>query len=218
MANSKKATVLVVDAEPVARYGLVQLINTHAALRVVGEADNPGVARELASRLKSDIVLLDTAIGDGLHFVQGLACFSAQSRVVVFTSLDDAMSVQRAFKAGIWSYITRRDSIAVLLAAIAGAVAGTRHVGPRVERVLLDQLASGAVQFGEDDTAALSARERQIYQMVGAGKSVRVIAGELGVSVKTIETHRQRIKQKLHLKNGVELHRHAFRTTNGNGR
>ena len=218
MANSKKVNVLVVDAEPVARYGMVQLINAHAALRVAGETDNFSAARELAARIKPDVVVLDPADGDGLHFVKELARFSPQSRVVAFTSLDDALTVQRAFKAGVCSYITRRDSIAVLLAAIIGAVVGARHVGPRVERVLLDQLASGAVQFSNDQTSALSPRERQVFQMLGAGKSARVIAGDLGVSAKTVETHRQRIKQKLHIENGAELHRRAFLATNGNGR
>ena len=218
MANSKKASVLVVDAEPVARYGLVQLINAHAALRVAGEADNLRAARELALRLKPEVVVLDPAMGDGLHFVKELARCGAHSRVVAFTSLDDAVSVQRAFKAGVCSYLTRQDSIVVLLAAIIGAVVGVRHVGPRVERVLLEQLASGAVQFSEDQTSVLSPRERQVFQMLGAGKSARVIAGDLGVSAKTIETHRQRIKQKLHIENGAELHRRAFLATNGNGR
>ena len=217
MAHLKKATVLVVDAESVARYGLVHLIDAHPALRVAGETDNFGKARELIARLKPEVVVLDPAQGDGLHFVKELARCGMHSRVVAFTSLDDAVSVQRAFKAGVCSYITRRDSVVVLLAAILGAVVGARHVGPRIERVLLDQLASGAVQFSEDQTAALSPRERQVFQMLGAGKSARVIAGDLGLSAKTIETHRQRIKQKLHIENGAELHRRAFLATNGNG-
>ena len=218
MPHSKKVNVLVVDAEPVARYGLVRLVNEHPALRVAGEADNLGTARELALRLKPEVVVLDPAMGDGLHFVKELTRCSVRSQVVAFTSLEDAVSVQRAFKAGVCSYITRRDSVVVLLAAIVGAVVGARHVGPRVERVLLDQLASGAVQFSEDQTSTLSPRERQVFQMLGAGKSARVIAGDLGVSAKTIETHRQRIKQKLHIENGAELHRRAFLATNGNGR
>ena len=216
MANSKKANVLVVDAEPVARHGLVNLINAHVALRVTGEADNLGVARELALRLKPEVVVLDPSMGDGLHFVKELARHNV--RVVAFTSLDDAGSLERAFRAGIWSYVTRRDSIAAVLQVIAGAVLGERHVGPRIEHLLLDRLASGRVQFGEDDTAALSDRERQVYLMLGAGKSVRIIAGELGLSVKTIETHRQRIKGKLRLKNGAELQERALLSTSGRPR
>ena len=218
MANSKKVNVLVVDAEPVARYGLVQLINGHAALRVAGETDNFSAARELALRLKPEVVVLDPALGDGLHFLKELARCSAQSRVVAFTSHDDALTVQRAFKAGVCSYITRRDSIVDLLAAIIGAVVGARHVGPRVERVLLDHLASGAVQFSDDETSALSPRERQVFQMLGGGKSVRVIADDLGLSAKTVETHRQRIKVKLHLKDGAALQHRAILSSNGNGR
>ena len=216
MPNSRKANVLVVDAEAVARFGLVQLINSQALLRVVGEAETLPVARELASRLKPDVVVLDPALGDGMHFIKELARSKAQSKVVAFTALEDALSVQRAFQAGVCGYVTRRDPVADLIAAIVAAVDGRRHVGPRIERVLLDRLACGAVQLSGDETGVLSQRERQVFRLLGAGHSGRAIASELGVSVKTVETHRQRIKEKLRLKNGAELNRRAMIAANGN--
>ena len=82
MPHSKKVNVLVVDAEPVARYGLVRLVNEHPALRVAGEADNLGTARELALRLKPEVVVLDPAMGDGLHFVKELTRCSAAARII----------------------------------------------------------------------------------------------------------------------------------------
>ena len=215
MANQKKANVLVVDAEAVARFGLVQLINSQALLRVAGEAETLVVARALASRLKPDVVVLDPALGDGVHFIKELTRSKAPPRVVAFTAMEDALSVQRAFQAGVCGYVTRRDPVADLLSAIVAALSGRRHIGPRIARVLLDRLACGAVQLSGDETGALSQRERQVFRLLGSGNSGRAIAAELGVSVKTVETHRQRIKDKLQLKTGAELNRRAAIAANG---
>ena len=216
MAISKKANVLVVDAEAVARFGLVQLINSQPRLRVAGEAETLPAAREMASRLKPEVVVLDPAIGDGVHFIEEMARSKARPNVVAFTAMEDLLSVQQAFRAGVCGYVTRRDPVADLIAAIIAALDGRRHVGPRIERVLLDRLACGAVQLSGDETGLLSQRERQVFRLLGTGNSGRAIASELGVSVKTVETHRQRIKEKLRLKTGAELNRRAVLATNGN--
>ena len=218
MPNSRKANVLVVDAEAVARFGLVQLIGSHALLRVVGETDSLAAAREMASRLKPEIVVVDPALGDGVHFIAELRRSKARPNVVAFTALEDALSVQRAFQAGVCGYVTRRDPLPAVIAAIVGAVKGERHVGPRVEDVLLEKLACGAVQLSGDETGVLSQRERQVFRLLGAGRSGSAIASELGVSVKTVETHRQRIKEKLRLKTGAELNRRAVLAANGSSR
>ena len=218
MATSKKTNVLVVDPEPVARFGLVQLINSHPAFRVAGETDSLPVAREMASRLKPQVVVLDPSLDDGVRFIRELAHAKAPARVVAFTSLEDALSVQQAFQAGVCGYVTRRDPLSAVIGAIVGAASGERHVGPRVEHVLLDRLACGAVQLSGDETGVLSQRERQVFRLLGAGRSGRTIASELGVSVKTVETHRQRIKEKLRLKNGAELNRRAVLAANGGSR
>jgi DNA-binding NarL/FixJ family response regulator len=218
MATNRKVGVLIVDAEAVARYGLVTLINSHASLRVAGETDSLVLASEMASRLKPEVVVVDPALGDGVHFIAELRRSKARPNVVAFTAMEDALSVQRAFQAGVCGYVCRRDPLAAIIAAIVGAAKGERHVGPRVELVLLERLASGSVQLSGDETGALSPRERQVFRALGAGRSVREIAAELGVSVKTIETHRQRIKEKLGIKNGGELNRRAVLSSNGNSR
>ena len=215
MPNLRKANVLVVDAEAVARFGLVQLIGSHALLRLAGEADSLSAGREMAFRLKPEIVVLDPALGDGMYFIAELRRAKTRPNVVAFTSLEDALSVQRAFQAGVCGYVTRRDPLAAVMAAIVGAMKGERHVGPRVEHVLLERLACGTIQLSGDETGVLSPRERQVFHELGAGRSVRAIAVDLGVSMKTIETHRQRIKEKLRLKSGAELNRRAVLAGNG---
>jgi DNA-binding NarL/FixJ family response regulator len=111
------------------------------------------------------------------------------------------MEVQRALQAGACGYVTRRDPVA--------ALSGEQYVGPLVERTLPKNLSSGAVEMRGSEVSALSNRELQVFRLIGRGLPTREVAEELSVSVKTIETHRQRIKEKLHVTSGAELQRRA---------
>lgn len=210
MAQLRKARVLVADAEAVARFGLVQLINSHARLMVCAEAESLAAARDLAARSKPEVIVLDPMSGEGFAFIKDIPAWAPGARVVVFTGHGDALTVQRAFKAGACGFVTRRDPVAAVMGAIIGAVNGERHVGPRVEHVLLEGLAQGSMQLRGNDTAVLSNRELQIFQLLGRGLGTRAVAEELRLSVKTVETHRERMKEKLHVSSGAELQRRAI--------
>ena len=219
MRNPSKATVLIVDAEPVMRCGLATLINSDAGLRVCAEADGLRTGRAACERWRPDVVVLEVGLGGGEGFalVRELPRWSPLVRVVAFTRLEDAGSVQRALRAGVWGYVTRLDPMEWVLRAIAGALLGERHVGPRVERALLETLAMGTVQMAGDDLARLSDREGQVFRLIGGGMGTVAVAAELGLSVKTVETHRQRIKEKLGLRSGVELAQRAVLFLAGQG-
>jgi DNA-binding NarL/FixJ family response regulator len=209
MAHPRKADVLVADTEPVARCGLVRLLNSHPKLRVCAEAETLAAARELCARHRPAVLVLDPAMGEGFTFIKDLPKWSRGTRVVVFTGQHDALAVQRAFKAGACGFVTRRDPIAALLTAVVGALTGERHVGPQVEHLLLENLATGTVELRGDEMAVLSDRELQVFRLLGSGLGTRAVATELHVSVKTVETHRQRMKEKLQVATSTELHRRA---------
>jgi len=210
MVNPRKCLVLVVDAEPVSRCGLVHLFDSHERLRVVAEAAALPAARELCLRHQPDLVILDIALGDGAGFIREVKQLSPQARVVVFTSQADPLSVTRAFKAGAAGYVTRRDSVVALMSAVLGALDGERQFAPCVQRVLMDQFACGGVEVRGRAEAALSDRELQVFRLLGQGLKPRGVAEELRVSVKTVETHVQRIKTKLGVATGGELQRRAI--------
>jgi DNA-binding NarL/FixJ family response regulator len=117
--------------------------------------------------------------------------------------------VQRALQAGARGYVTRADSAEALLEALLAVLAGERHVSPRVANVLLDTLACGGVDVRNSEAAALSDRELEVFRLLGEGLGTRSVAERLCLSVKTVETHRERIKEKLRLPNGTELQRRA---------
>ncbi len=201
--------MLIADAEPVTRCGLVHLINSHPLLRVCAEADSVAQARQMCSRHKPALLVLDAAMSDGFTLIKDLPRWSRRTRVVVFTGLRDALAVQRAFKAGACAFLTRHDPIPALMHALAGALTGERHVGPCVEHLLLENLACGTVKMAGDDMASLSDRELQVFRLLGSGLGTRGVAEELSVSVKTVESHRQRIKEKLKVASAAELQRRA---------
>jgi DNA-binding NarL/FixJ family response regulator len=203
--------VLVIDPEPVARFGLVTLLKSHAQLRVVGEAETTRTGRELCAKLKPQVVVIDPAMegGEGFVLLKDIPRWAAGARVVAFSQTEDAGWVQRVFSAGACGYVTRRDPVPALIDAVLGAASGERHVSPRIAKVLLERLAKGDVNFASVDEPRLSTREWQIFRMVGEGRLPREMAETLGVSVKTVESHQQRIKIKLGLPSGAELRRRA---------
>lgn len=211
MRNPRKTNVLIVDAEPVARCGLIHIIDSHETLSICAEADSLPAARSACEKWKPDIVVLDVSLagGEGFSIVKEFPRWSANVSVVAFTGLEDSASVHRALRSGVLGYVTRRDPVTALLRAIASALKGERYLAPRAEHVLLETLACGKVQMEGNELAQLSERERQVFRLIGDGLKTRAVAAELRLSVKTIETHRQRIKEKLKLRNGVELQHRA---------
>lgn len=201
--------MLVADAEPLARCGLVHLIETNAALEVCAEVDSLAAARELCARHLPAVLVMDPAHEDGFALIKDLPRWSAETRVVVLTALEDAASVQRAFQLGAFAYLTRRDPVSAVLGAVLNAVSGERQMGPRAQRILLGELARGGVQMEQGELTRLTPRERDVFRLIGAGLATRLIAEDLHMSVKTVETHRHRIKEKLGLASGAELLRRA---------
>lgn len=156
------------------------------------------------------MLVLDPTMGDGFTIIRDVRRSSARTQVVAFTALVDASSVQRAFKAGACACITRLDPVATLMAAIVGAVSGERHVGPGLQGVLVDQLTVGGGGMRERIETALSTREMEVFRLLGEGNERREIAGALRMSVKTVESHKEHIKEKLRLATGTEMRRQAI--------
>jgi DNA-binding NarL/FixJ family response regulator len=170
------------------------------------------VARQLCEREKPNIVVLDAPVmrGDEIELLHDFRKLHPPVRTLILSDREDAFSVQRAFRAGVCAYLSKQDEVAVLLAALDSVLGGGLFVSPRVLHVLLEDLAHGGERGKEHALAALSDRELQIFRLLGRGFGATAIARELTVSVKTVETHQARMKEKLHLSNGAELRREAL--------
>jgi len=211
MVFSKKMQVVVADPEPVSRLGVRHLLAAHDQLEWIADAVCARSARDLCEKWQPKVLVLDTMLVDGFALIADVRKWSVETRVVVFSGLTDATSVQRALRAGALGYVSRLDPASKLLEAMLAAADGRRVVGPKVEGLLLDNLANGSVEIRSEGVRTLSRRELEVYRRIGHGDSTKTVAAELRVSVKTVESFRGKLKDKLGLRNGHELQQQAMR-------
>ena len=211
MRTPRKANVLLVEAEPVLRFGLQQLINAQPHLTVCAEAESLPAARAACAKWKPELVMLEVGMngGEGFALIKELPRWHPAVAVVAFSALEDMASVTRALRAGAMGYATRRDALAAVLGVIAGALRGERSVSPRVERLMLEVMVMSGMGTAPDELAALSERERQVFTLMGEGRKTGALAVELGLSVKTVESHQKHIREKLGVRDGAALLRRA---------
>jgi DNA-binding NarL/FixJ family response regulator len=211
MVPLKKLSVLVIHHAPLTRFGLTTLIKSSSHFEVIAETGEAPVALRLFAESAPALVVLSLTLqhGDGVSLLKDFRKMNPSSRALVVTARNDALSVQRAFKAGARGYVVTEDEPSEVLHALERIAAGELYASGTVARGLLQMLASGSVETQRDGCGQLSDRELQVFRLIGSGLGTSRVASELHLSVKTIETHRQRIKQKLGLMNGTELTRRA---------
>ena len=208
--------VLIVDAEPLARRGLRHFLEAEAGCKVVAEAGGLAEARAARERWQPELVVLDVAVeaGDALHFITECTKLRPVPAVVVLTEREDPESVRRAIIAGAWGYVSKRDAEPELRRTLEKALAGRRHLGPRIEELFLEGVARGPEDSGAVRTK-LSGREYEVFLRCAEGKTARQMAQDLGVSAKTVETHLRRIAKKLRVQGLRAVQRLALLTASG---
>jgi DNA-binding NarL/FixJ family response regulator len=207
MPEPSPIRVLVADDHTIVRQGLRALLDGQPDLQVVAEARDGRDAVRLAVELQPDVVVMDLAMPglNGVDATRRLAREAPAARVVVLSMHASAEYVRPAIAAGARGYLIKGSDLADLVAAIREVAAGKAFVSPEAASVLVD--AAGP----RGGSAELTGREREVLQLVGEGHSSAAIGEILGVSVKTVEGHRQRLMSKLGAGNVAGLVRHAVR-------
>jgi len=205
-----KPKVLVVHRTGFIRSGVLSLIAKSRQFIACGETDEAPLARELFLRHKPDLVLMGLRLtgADGIQLIKEFRCLNPIAAILALSEHADAFSAQRAFRAGARGYLTIEDA-PELLRAFDEISSGHPYVGASVLPLILSNFAAGAKGSGSFDVNSLSDRELEIFSFIGRGFSVSELASELNVSVKTIETHQMRIKEKLALRSASELRQKA---------
>ena len=208
--------ILVVDDHPIVRLGIRQMISTEADLEVCGEADSPQAAREQASALRPDLVLVDLSLAEGpaVALIRELRELVPGAQVLVLSMHDETLYAERVLRAGARGYIMKQAAIEGLVDAIRQVAAGGVFVSARMTQRVLERLRDTPKEPA-GLLSTLTDRELEVFDLIGHGKSTAAIAGELAVSVKTIETYRANIKTKLKLKGASDLLRLATSFTEG---
>jgi DNA-binding NarL/FixJ family response regulator len=207
--------VLVVDDHSVVREGLRRVLEEGSGgdLRVVAEAANGAEAVERAVREKPDVVLLDLTMpgpgGSGLAVVRTLRDRAPEARVLILSVHDDREYVLESVRAGAHGYLRKDSSPAEIRQAIHAVCAGDSFFSPPVARHLVAAVQDGGQRPG-GSLAALTARERDVLVGVASGRTNRETAAALGISVRTVETHRDSLMRKLSIHTVAELTRFAL--------
>jgi DNA-binding NarL/FixJ family response regulator len=201
--------VLIVDDHAVVRAGLRLLIDGEADLEAAGEAGSANEAILQARSLKPDVILMDVVMPDqsGLDVVPTILHERPETRILVLSMQDDPQYVRQAFSAGASGYVLKEAADTEVVAAIREVAAGGRYVHPELGARLV-AAETAAEQRAEADP--LSDREREVLRLLALGHTNQEIAKQLYISVRTAETHRAHIMQKLRLGSRAELVRHAL--------
>lgn len=203
-----KSRILVVDDHPDFRYGLMELINGMAIAEVCGEADDACSALAAFRSLKPDLVLLDISLPgrDGIELTKMMKAESPRIPILIVSMHDEAFYGLRALRAGACGYLRKDDSLDHLEDAIEHALRQDYYLSPRLKRHLIQQFLQSNGPTTENYTLqGLSDREMEVFHWLGKGLGTRQIADRLGLSVKTIETHRAHIKTKLSLDTAEDM-------------
>lgn len=202
-----KSRVLVVEDHAVVRDGFVALINREKDLEVCGTADSCSDAMKSIASTKPDLIVLDLLLreGDGIDLLKSLKAMYPSLASLVISMQDEELYAERALKAGAKGYIMKHSATDEFLDAIRAVLAGEIYVSRKMNIRLLHKLAGGKTSNEDPTPQTLTDRELQVYQMIGAGMNTRDMAVQLGISPKTIETHRENIKHKLNLRDGIAL-------------
>ena len=206
-AKGGKHRIIVIEDHIVVREGFVALINREADLEVCAEADSVSDALKAIDRLHPDLAVVDLMLrsGDGLDLLKTVKVQHPGLRTLVVSMQDEEIYAERALHAGARGYIMKHAATGEFLLAIRAVLRGDIYISPKMNIRMLDRFAGGKTQLAGGAADLLSDREIQIYQMIGAGMNTRDIAPHLGISSKTVETHRENIKHKLGLKDSLAL-------------
>lgn len=201
--------VLLCDDHRIFREGLRTLLEKSPSLSVVGEAgDGPGAVKKV-QELAPDIVLMDISLPNlnGIEATRRILALRPQVKVIVLSMHSDPRFVREALKAGASGYLLKDSAFEELLAAVAAVAAGQDYLSPAIAHIVV----AGCVLSVAAAASVLSSREREVLQLLAEGRSTKQIALHLGLSAKTVETHRMQVMKKLDIHSIAGLTRFAIR-------
>ncbi len=210
-----KRRVLVVDDHPIVRQGLAQMVNREPDLVICGEAEEAAGALQAIIDGKPDILIVDISLNgpDGLDLLKSIRMRYPGLPVLILSMHDESIYAERALRAGANGYIMKHEAAEKVLVAVRQILNREIYVSDRVASKILQQYISGSTKAKGSPIAELSDRELEVFRLIGIGHSTRMIAEELHLSVKTVESYQAHIKDKLSLKSGRELVQHAIQWT-----
>lgn len=214
-------TVIIIDDHPLFSRGLTQLIETQGDYKVIGMAKNRQEALSLLNSTVSDLAIVDLNLGqeDGLELIKDIMIIRPETKILVLSMHDERFYAERALKAGAKGYIMKEEAESKVITAIKTVAKGEVYLSDSEKQRLKsvskgEEYADTSRRSKFDTVANLSDRQLQIFTLIGKGLGTVEIAARLNLSIKTIDTHKENIKAKLHCASSAELRQMAIEWTN----
>jgi DNA-binding NarL/FixJ family response regulator len=211
--TDKKPSVFVVDDHPIVCRGMIELLSNDCGLQPCGQADSAEKALREIVELKPDLVLLDLSLKgmSGIELIKTLRVRLPELPVLVVSMHDETIFAERALRAGAKGYIMKGEPPERLIEAVHRVLEGRVYLSSAIsERIIVNVFDGPKPNSQVSPVATLSDREMEIFQLIGQARKTRQIAEQLHLSVKTVEAHRAHIKEKLGLKDHMELVKYAI--------
>lgn len=203
--------IIIVEDHPIFRMGMKELINREKDLEVVGDAETVAGALDLIEIQRPDLVIVDLSLkeSNGIELVKEIHHNYKHIASLVLSMHDEALHAERCLTAGARGYIMKHEASESVVKAIRHIIAGNIYVSPGIMSTILNKFQNKPDPVSASPLTRLTDRELEIFRLIGQGLSSKEIAFQLAISIKTVGTYRERIKEKLDLKNSGELLRHA---------
>ncbi len=205
-------TVLLADDHTIMREGLRALLEVETDITVVGEAHHGREAVELAKKFRPDVVLMDIAMPqlNGFGATQQVLELLPATKVLILSAYSDDPYIHRVLAVGAVGFLVKQSSAQCLSEAIRTVMKGNTFFSPSISKRIQDQYRQGNQPRGAKAAGVLSARELEVVQLIAEGSTNKQIGVDLGISVKTVEKHRQRLMHKLSIHDTAGLTRYAI--------
>lgn len=212
--NTTRTAILLVDDHPMIRRGIADLINAESDLCVCGEAGTMQEAMAAAQETKPQLIIVDVSLdgNNGIELMKNLSTRWPGTPILAFSMHDESIYAERALRAGAKGYVMKQSDPERLLEAIRQVLKGKIFLSDPMSERLLGRLvrANTTSEIAASPIEKLSDRELEVLELLGKGMRTSEIADKLCLSIKTIETYREHLKQKLNLSSGQELLRYAI--------
>jgi DNA-binding NarL/FixJ family response regulator len=211
MPLPKPITVLLAEDHAIVRQGLCALLNTDRAFHVVGEARTGREAIEMAHNLAPNVILMDIAMPvlNGLEATRQILATNPNAKVIILSAHSDDEYIERTTSAGVSGFLEKQTSAEILSKAIREVAKGNSFFSPSIAKRLADHAGKPRNQNGTIVTR-LTSRELEVLQLVAEGSANKQVASALGISIKTVEKHRQHLMDKLNIHDTAGLTRYAI--------
>ena len=207
-----KIRILIVDDHPIVRQGLAELVNHEEDLAVCGQAEDSHEALSAIRELEPNMAVVDISLKEtsGLELIKDIHSQHPDLPVLALSMHDEILYAERALRAGAMGYIMKQEATENVIIAIRKILSGEIYVSDRMASRMVRKLVAGQTETTASPVDCLSDRELEVFHLIGKGHGTRQISERLHLSVKTIETYRAHIKDKLKLADAAELLQYAI--------